>query len=477
MSAPPFNAPASPHPRTFTANPSAGSRLAAGLCALWLAAAASPSVAATDAERIAAYQEFRALFDAGNYAAALPIAENLASQTEAQYGKESRELVNPLANVASTHYRLGNRDTAEALFKRSVQLIEGKAPGADRLLIRPLHGLGESYLEAEQYAEASVVLKRAVDLSRNLDGLFNLQQLEYLDPLIEAYIGQDRLADAEKESQYAFRVAESAFGRGDLRMLEPLDRYARWFEFVGRYTTARGLHARALQIAENQKGRNSVEGVPALRGLARSYYLEFIFGPEESESGSSNDPGTPVSSIAQAPPAETGRLNPDGERALRLALEALGKQDPVNKSARGETLVDLADWYLIGAQRDKALNAYREGWSELNSVGPDALKPLIAPRRLAYRPPSASIARARPSDPENFEERFVEVSFKVGVDGKVSDVVTVATDAPPAIEKATQFAARKARYSPRLENGEPVVTDGVTFRERVLVRTPKAPAT
>jgi hypothetical protein len=32
------------------------------------------------------------------------------------------------------------------------------------------------------------------------------------------------------------------------------------------------------------------------------------------------------------------------------------------------------------------------------------------------------------------------------------------------------FALRKARYAPRLENGEPVATEGVTHRERVLVR-------
>jgi tetratricopeptide (TPR) repeat protein len=431
-----------------------------------------PQGPTADAGRVATYRRFRELFDAGKFAEALPVAEKLVADTEALHGADSRELVNPLANVAATHFRLGNGDAAEAAFLRSVRLIEGKLPGADRMLIRPLHGLGESYLARRQYGEAAVVLKRAVDLSRNLDGLFNVEQLEYLDPLIEAYIGEDRLQDAEKESQYAFRIAETGYGRNDLRMLDPLDRYARWYEFVGRYTTARGLHARALQLAEGYKRRGSVESVPALRGLARTYYLEFIYGPEETEEAAApvarpGDLFTPSGSI---PTPEAGRLNPEGERALRLALEALGKAQPVDRAARGQTLVELGDWYLIGTQPAKALDAYRQGWADLVVVGPEALKPLTAPRRLAYRPPPSSILRARPADPEQYDEKSVELKFNVGADGKVADVVTVQTDAPASIERGAVFALRKARYAPRLENGEPVSTEGVTHRERVLVR-------
>jgi hypothetical protein len=53
-------------------------------------------------------------------------------------------------------------------------------------------------------------------------------------------------------------------------------------------------------------------------------------------------------------------------------------------------------------------------------------------------------------------------------------VETAATDAPPAAERAVAFAVRKARYAPRLENGEPVATTGVLLRERVLVRRANA---
>lgn len=458
------------------ANLAATARLtlaATALVAIGAALLAPPALAVTDAERYEVFKEFRVAFDAGRFTDALPVARRLVELTEQQYGADDRQLVNPLTNLGTVQYRLGDYPAAEASYLRAVRLIEGKLAGADRMLMRPLTGLGETYLATKQYAEAATALKRAVDLSRNLDGLFNPEQLDILDPLIECYVALDRLPDAEKENQYAFRVAESAYGRNDLRMLEPLDRLARWNEFVGRYGTARGLHARALMIAENASGRGTVQSVAALRGLARTYYNEFIYGPEETEQPP--DPfqvNTPQPQIGQ----QEGRLNPDGERALRFALEALAKAEPVDRRARGETLVELGDWYLIGGATAKASEAYREGWKELVAAGNDAVALLQAPRRLAYRPPSASIARARPNDPENYEERFVEARFRVGVDGKVADVTTAESSAPPSVEKSTLMAVRKARYAPRLENGEPVPTDGVLLRERVLVRATQAPA-
>ncbi len=425
------------------------------------------------ARRLAVFKDFRAAFDRGDYTAALPLASEVVALSEAAFGDSDRELVNPLSNLGATQYRLGDYDGAASSFQRSLALIDGKSAGADRQLIRPLQGLGETLLATGRHAEAAVAFKRAVDLSRNLDGLFNVEQLDSLDPLIECYVALDQLAEAEKENQYGFRVAELAFGREDPRLLEPLDRFARWSEYVGRYTTARGLHARALQLSEQRFGLRAVQSVDALRGLARTYYLEFIYGPEDPEAGT--DPFAPAASAPSI--GDQSRLNPDGERALRIALEALGTAAAPDRRQTGDTLIELGDWYLISGATAKALVAYRDGWTELAQLGPEATRTLSAPRRLAYRPPSASIARASPNKPEDFEERFVEARFTVGTDGKLDAVETAATDAPAAVERAVLFAVRKARYAPRLENGEPVETLEVRLRERVLVKRASAPDT
>jgi tetratricopeptide (TPR) repeat protein len=433
-----------------------------------LAALGAPftALAITDGERLEVYREFRKYFDARQYPEALPVAEELVSLTEEQYGTDARALVSPLANLGTTHLRLGNHQQAETAYIRSVQIAETTAGSADRALVRPLHGLGATYYAVGQFEDASSILRRAVDLSRNVDGLFNVAQLQMLEPLIASYVALAHLAEAEQEHQYAFRIAENAFGRNDVRMLEPLDRFAKWYEFVGRYTTARVLHARALSIAE-QNGRGTPASVPALRGIARTYRLEFLNGAEEVTE-QTNDPysaslGVPLPSDR----ANVMRLNPDGERALRLALTALEKAEPVDHAEHGRTLVEFGDWYMSGGATTRALETYREAWKELALAG--STQALEAPRLLAYRPPIASTTRSR-LDPENADASSIELTFTVTREGRTADIRTIASDAPEATAKSVLTAVRKARYAPRLENGEPVDTQGIKLTERLLTR-------
>jgi tetratricopeptide (TPR) repeat protein len=435
--------------------------------AILLAAAAQLACAAvTDADRTQVYQSFRTQFDARRYQEALPIAERLVTLTEEQYGAANRAMVNPLTNLGTTQYRLHDYPSAEKSYLRSVEILEATTGNGDRQLLRPLHGLGATYLAAGQYADGSVALKRAIDLSRNLDGLFNVDQLEILEPLIACYVALEATADAEKEHQYALRIAENAFGRTDGRMLGPLDRYARWLEKIGRYTTARLLYARALSIAEKNMGRGSLATVAPLQGIARSYRLEFLNGPEEENADSE-----PFGNSSLADSSNVLRLNPDGERALRMALLTLDRSQPVDHRRRGETLVELGDWFTSGGAFSKGVENYREAWKELTLAGSTAL--LEAPRLIAYRPPPSSVLRSSLNE-ENSEEHFVEVRLTVTPEGRTADVVQSDSDAPESMQKSVQSAVRKARYSPRFENGEPVATTGVTLRERVLVRVKKS---
>jgi hypothetical protein len=421
------------------------------------------AVAVTDGDRTEVYREFRSLFDARKYQEALPVAEKLVALTEEQYSQSDRALANPLNNLATTAYRLKDYPTAEKNYLRAVEILDATAGGAERQLLRPLHGLGATYVAMNQYADAIPPLKRAVDLSRNLDGLFNVDQIAYLEPLITSYVALELNAEAEKEHQYVLHVAEDAFGKSDVRMLQPLDRYARWLENAGRYTSARAQHARALALAQQKGGKGSLLMVVPLQGIARTYRLEFLNGSEAP----GNDAFTSDTGTARADASNTQRLNEDGERALRLAMQAIDRAQPVDHRLRGTTLVELGDWYLSGGAGTKALEMYRAAWKDLAQV--NATAPLETPRLIAYRPPSSSLKRSQ-LDPDSAELHYVEVKFTVTTDGRTAGVTTVATDAPDAIQKTVMTSVKKARYSPRFENGEPVETAGVTMRERLLLR-------
>ena len=426
-----------------------------------------PAAAGSSVEPLQIFARFRSALEANDLATAGERARELVEVTEARHGKDSRELVNPLTNLGTVEFRRGDFAAAEANYQRAINLIEGQLSGADRLLIRPLQGLGETWLATNRPIEAITVLRRAVDLSRNLDGLYNAEQLDAVDALIEAYVTLGRNADAEREHQYAFRIAETTYGKRDLRLVDPLDRYARWFESVGRYATARGLHARALQLAEELSADKPIVGVPALRGLSRTWLLEAIYGPEvEAQPAFEvNDAGDPFGANAGQ-----SRLNSEGLRALSFAVEIVNRSKPVDARLLGETLAQIGDWHLVSGSLGRANAAYAESWKALETAGPEARALLEAPRVLVYRAPSSSVARMRAGNPDEYAIRDVEMRLKVGADGRVDDAQVANSDAPENSTKAALLAARKTRFAPRLANGEPVETEGVVLREKLLIK-------
>jgi tetratricopeptide (TPR) repeat protein len=434
-----------------------------------LTAAACPAAVAQPAdERLAAHAKLRAALDAGRLEEAAVQAAAVVSLTEARFGDGSRELVNPLTNAGTVAFRRGDLAAAETAYRRAVALIEGKESGADRDLMRPLVGLGETWLAAGRPAEAVVVLKRAVDLSRNLDGLYNPAQLDIVDPLIEGYVAIGAEAEAEREHLFAFRVAESAYGRDDPRLLDPLDRLARRRESQLRFTTARGLHARALQIAERIGPTLPLAGVPAMRGLSRTWLGEAVYGPEVTDTMASEMTGGAGDPFA--PQGVGGRFNPDGERVLRYAGELIRASAPVDQALLGETLAQLGDWHLLAGAGNKATAAYAEAWKALVAAGTGKKDFLERPRQLIYRAPPSSATRLAPEDPDEYTARDVDLVLRVGRDGRVLDARLPDGTEPDAVARSVVFAARKARYAPRIEAGVPVETDGVVFRERMLVK-------
>src|SRR6202140_490568 len=126
------------------------------LAAAMLAPAAA--LAVTDADRVAVYREFRAAFDAHRYPDALPLAEKLVALTQEQYGANARELVNPLSNLGTTDYRIGEYTDAEDTSLRSVKMPACTGGPPAGLLLRPLPGLATNYYAPGPRVDASVPL-------------------------------------------------------------------------------------------------------------------------------------------------------------------------------------------------------------------------------------------------------------------------------------------------------------------------------
>jgi hypothetical protein len=198
--------------------------------------------------------------------------------------------------------------------------------------------------------------------------------------------------------------------------------------------------------------------------------LEFVNADPADSAAGVADPLSPPA-VPDPTVANSQRLNPDGEHAIMLALRAINKTYPLDHLQRGTALVELGDWYLSGGMLPQGLAAYRAAWRDFEQGGSTTV--LAAPRQLAYRPPLASVVRMK-GDRDNLEEHYVEATFTVTKDGRTVDVQTSDSDASESQRKAVLSALRRARYAPRLEQGEPVDTEGVKFRERMLARKSRA---
>jgi tetratricopeptide (TPR) repeat protein len=426
------------------------------------------ALAATDADRMAVYKEFRAQFDARQFAAAKPLAEKLVQLTEEQYGADELQLTSPLTNLATVNYKLGDFPAAIENYQRSLRILQAKSNIADRQQIRPLHGLGISFLGANDPESAVVALKRAADLSRNTDGLFNIGQIEFIDALIDAYEGTGRFVEAEKESLYAMRVEEAAYGRASVKLLDRLDKLARWYEGDRRYTSERNIYERSLAILQKAAPENDLRNIGPLRGIARSFRLEAFYGVEGADNGSAfnaNGNGAPVFG--------EGAQQRRGESTLTAALGVIDANNPVDLKLRGEVLTDLGDWFLISNALRRAYDNYAEAWKAFAQV--DNTQYLQSPRILAYRPSVSSIDRSQ-LDPAEAVLKTVELHFKVDRDGRIDNVSSPTTDVPDAIVKNSVASMKRSRYAPRIENGAAVPTDDVLFVERVLVKVTPPPA-
>ena len=438
------------------------------------APAETPPATTPASNRAATYKAFRQQFDSRHFAEALVPAQQLVDQTEEEFGHEAPQLVNPLVNLATTQLRLKDYSGAEAGYKRAVKIVETKQGGFSHEIIKPLYGLGMTYSAAGDYAASTDALKRAVDVSRKIDGLFNAGQLELLDPLIAGYTAMNSMEDAQREQQYALSIAETTYGKNDPRIMPALDRTALWLEAQGRFTTARQVHARALDIARKAGGDSDLRLVTPLRGIARTYRLEYVYGPERPEAAL-DDP-TSIGGVANpgASPASatgvssTSVLNPDGEHALEAALKVLDAHPGEGSAARAQTLLELGDWNIIAGSFRDAIATYREAWKALGEPGAPGTAALETPAPVFYRAPT--IARPPRTDPDKYTQHYAEIEFTVTAEGRVRDAKVGASDVSEANGKTVLGAVKRARYRPRFVNGEPAETPGVRYKETIYVR-------
>ena len=410
---------------------------------------------------------FSERFNAGDYAAALPLAQaEVVHQAKTATGSVTH--VTAVLNLASTHYKLGDYAAAVERFAEAARLAGDSFGDNSPRNISPLRGLGLSLLAQQRTAEAVPVLARAVALSRRHHGLFNEEQYAMAQPLARAYRQLGLLKDAEREEQYAYRGAESRYGTHDMRLLPALDRLARWYEETARPAQARYLHRRAFTLATDPQKTSAAGAVHALVGVARTYFLEYRDGPEVSDEDSTFPNGTArmISDVQHSgPPSAAGYyLDPQAERALQLAVMIADKAGIT--SLRQEATMAYGDYLLLDGKAASAEKQYamamefraaRVAAGEVSALEPD---PLAKPAPLLLRQPNFT-RRHQEESAEDIDIHTTLIAATVTPQGKLEQVKLVSSDENPTRQRMLLSAAERAVYRPAYVAGKAVATEGV----------------
>ena len=428
------------------------------------AAAPAQALRPDEDRRVETYEQFRVLFDAGKYEEALPLAQLLVQLTEAA-DPQHEELPTAYNNLGVVQFRLGDLEGAEASFDTALETLEKTEAISSRRLISPLAGLGAVYAASGQPARAADVLHRAIAISRRANGLFNVDQLELIDALVAAYETLGNLEGIERERRYELQIVQQAYGQDDPRTLPAVTRMAEWYEHTDRFPAARIYWAKAVEIGMREGGGRNAATINGLLGIARSHRLQYVRDPE-----SLSGPPTVVDPTTGRPepiPYATDRvygikLDDAGERAALQSLEILDSTTDPPRVLLVNVLMELGDWYITEHRPEKAIPYYERAWPLMNgSVAKGESNPLLRPRPLQYRTPTAAL-RSLVSGRGRTVSSPIEFSMTITARGEAEDI-TLVNEAPENRASQVRRALERAWFSPRFEDGQPVATDGYRF--------------
>lgn len=417
--------------------------------------------------RIEAYQQFRTLYEAAQFEAALPYAKQVVELSE--HGEDpDYELPVAYNNLGATQYQIGDYAGAAESYGKSLDLLEATQGISSRRLVVPLAGLGATYAAQDQHEQAAELYERALAVSRRADGLFNLQQVPLLRQAADSRFAMNDFAGAEREHLYGLKIAEQNYGYGDARTIPALLEFGAFYEGLREYIAARVMYLRARDAAFALKPGFSPDAVMALTGISRCHRLYLSLNPDPSDNSQPQRDeftGEIVSKVYQEPRIPGPSADRTGIKSAQQALELVRATPEVPPDIVTQVLVELGDWFQTLSKPAQSMPYYVEAAALLDgraANNPLVLHPLREPRMVYYRPPVGAIRRIN-AQSNPYVIRKTVFSFLVTEEGLPQDITVVSSDMNEAQLMLSRRAMSRAIYSPRFSEGKAVATAGVTF--------------
>jgi CHAT domain-containing protein/tetratricopeptide (TPR) repeat protein len=313
-----------------------------GLVAL-LESTCPTSARAQVADNLAALRsKVSQLYDRGNYADAIPIAEQYIALARQRNGEEAAEFAVAIGWLANIYQALGRYSEAEPLYNRSLAILERVLDPDHPDFSLLLNNFALLCFNLGRYSEAERHYKRALAIRERTLGPDHSRVATSLVGLAAVYWSLGRYAEAEPLYKRALSIDEKVYGSENPEVGKDVYILAVLYWNLGRYADAEPLYKRALAILEKVLGPNHSDVGAALAGLALIYwnlgrdaeaeplYTRALAVKENAVGPDHPDVGAILGGLA----AVYGNLGRDAEaeplwkRALAIKEKAVGADHP-----------------------------------------------------------------------------------------------------------------------------------------------------
>jgi hypothetical protein len=361
-----------------------------------------------------------------------------------QYGEDSPLLATPSLYLGLIQLDRGETIDSVRHLNRAVESIERSHGQFDLRLMAPLRGLAIAHMETGQRASAVSALRRAQNLTHRHMGVYNTDQLPILDMLLTAAGNRARSGVTDPLLAFNVKVHEEAFGKDDPRIVPALLRMAEYMADRGKrigsfrakgaidFRASINHSRRALTILEQHYGADDPRLIDTLRVIAETR-LKRGFGKG------------------------------DAVAAMRRAHDIVDTATASDVSERAHAKVELGDLYTLWDDH-RSSEAYRDAWKVIPE-GPkyDALRDELfgEPSRISTDSFNMWL-RERPWRTDRVN--FLEFGYVVRADGRARRFQTVEGNVPQSARQRLRSKLRRARFRPRMVDGDVVETEGLRVR-------------
>lgn len=411
------------------------------------------------------FELYREALDNRDYLEADTLAKRVVELSIRLNGLDSHDSAKAITNLGIAQHNNGDYETAMRNFIASIEIIERIDDNLSTALVNPLQGLAATQAAIGRPDLARLTYRRAVHVTHVNDGPHNRGQVGILESLAELHVSQGDFDEAVDIQEHIFSIQSRKVEPDTVALVPALEKRAQWQHRLQRYHRERITWRQIIDILEDHYGSESLELIPPLTSLGKSYLFvspaEFEYGPEVS-----------------AASGETYL-----KRATRIAME----HPDTTWQIVEQSLLALGDFYILSGRPNRASLTYGDAWTLLTKGGSpeqrrarrDHLEQVQVLQEV-YPPKyyNSELADDGRAPPDTFETGTMSFRYNVTASGRVSDVEHLETTPREIIDFSPIVgrALRRMVYRPRMVNGEVTYTTDLIYTHEFYYRPGDLPS-